>query len=352
MAKILFTVCGIGYGHGSRSTILIKELRKRHDVKVISYGDGLYFLSTQFQDVLEMKGFRIFYAGNKIDKIFTFIFNIFYLPFMAISNFLIFRKLIGSFKPDVIITDFDINGLYAAKIFGVPSMLVSNMHMLKYLKTPVNLWEWIEYKFTDEIMIYFFTNPDHSFITSIYTLDRKQDSVEFFGPVVDENIMNAKSAKVKKDYVVVYMSPVNFHIFKPILKKIPEMNFKVYGQKYSRKDGNLDIKEFSREKWVEDLTNCSALICHGGMITLSEAIVLKKPCYVFASKNWFERYHNGIMVKKQGFGTINENPTEEEVRGFIAKIPEYKKKLAKRNMKPANKELIARLEQMINKIKK
>ena len=48
MARVLFTVCGIGMGHAARSSVIIKELMKEHEVLVVSYGDGYNFLKEQF----------------------------------------------------------------------------------------------------------------------------------------------------------------------------------------------------------------------------------------------------------------------------------------------------------------
>ena len=36
MTKILFGVCGVGYGHAVRSRILIEYLKKKHEVMIIA----------------------------------------------------------------------------------------------------------------------------------------------------------------------------------------------------------------------------------------------------------------------------------------------------------------------------
>lgn len=350
MARILYTACGVGFGHGSRSTIVIKELKKKHEVKIVSYDAGHTFLERNFPDVIEMKWFKLFFAANKVDKPLTFIYNLFYLPFVAINNFLLFRNLIKEFKPDVIISDFDVNSLYAGKIFGIPVVLVTNMHMLRHWKTKLNWWDSLVCKLTDEIMLDFFINPTHTLIISIYKPDKKAKNVDFFGPMVDEEILKLDTKY--EDIVVVYMSTMNFKVFKPILKQIPEIKFKVYGQNYEQVEGNVEVKEFSREKWLKDMARCSALICHGGMLTLSEAVILKKPCYVFATQNWFERYHNGKMIEMLGFGMMEDNATVKGVRKFLANRKTYQKNLAEKGPPISNKEVISRIGKLVEEITK
>jgi hypothetical protein len=45
MSKILVSLCGVGMGHASRETPLIKELMKSHEVKVTSYNDGFKYIN-------------------------------------------------------------------------------------------------------------------------------------------------------------------------------------------------------------------------------------------------------------------------------------------------------------------
>jgi len=350
MARILFTACGVGYGHGSRSTIIIKEVQKQHKVKVVSYGKGLSFLRRNFPNTLKMKWLKLIFIKNKVNKPITLIYNLLYLPFVLIHNFFLFRNLIKSFKPDVIVSDFDANGLYAGKIFRIPVILISNMHMFYYEKIKLNFFEEIIYRLTEEPILYFFFNPTHTLIVSLSKPNRKEEKVDFFEPVVDEDILSLKTSY--QDFVAVYMSRVNFKAFRPILKQLKETKFKVYGQDYESVEGNIEVSKFSRKGWLNDMANCSALICHGGLLTLSEATILKKPCYIFTSKNFFERYYNAKMIERLGFGIVEDKPSVEGLRKFLSNKKIYQKNLAERGPSNSNNEIISKVKELIGKMAK
>src|SRR3989344_1202849 len=117
MAKILYTVCGVGLGHASRSAAIISKLLKKHDVLITSYGKAYDFLKQEF-------------------------------------------------KPDIIVTDFDVNGLYIAKLFNLPVVTISNMHILNYLPVEMKPKEKIEYLLTEKPMLDAFSPTDYLFVAS------------------------------------------------------------------------------------------------------------------------------------------------------------------------------------------
>jgi uncharacterized protein (TIGR00661 family) len=132
-----------------------------------------------------------------------------------------------------------------------------------------------------------------------------------------------------------------------MLQGLDEYEFIIYGLDEKKTRGNIQFKKFSKKSWLRDMANCNALFCHGGLLTLSEAVVLKKPCYVFASKNWFERFHNGTLVQRLGFGIIEETPSKEGVKEFIKNREIYRKKLIKKNIQPGNEKFIKKLNALI-----
>ena len=64
MVRILFFVCGVGLGHAGRSQVIIKELMKKHKVRVVSYGDGYNFLQKDFPQMDKLDWFEYKYKKN------------------------------------------------------------------------------------------------------------------------------------------------------------------------------------------------------------------------------------------------------------------------------------------------
>lgn len=348
MVRILYSVCGVGLGHASRSSVIIKELLKSHEVKIVSYSEGLSFLKKLFPEVHELKWFKYRFKKHRINKLLTLFFVILSLPSVLFFNYRKLNKLIKDFSPQLIISDFDFNALEAGKLKKIPVILVSNMHLLEYLKPEMNFMERIEAMLSDERMLKAYTNADYYLITSFFKPKQKESNRFFFHPIINPDLFKEKISD--KGFFLVYMSPHCLNEFLPLLKEFPEKKFIVYGSDKRKKIKNIQFKPFSRKEWVKDINSCRAVLCHGGMLTLSEAVVLKKPCFVFASKDWLERFHNGFMIAKQGFGILSDNPSTEKLKEFFSSLPKFKIALKKKNISPENEKFLHKLNELINSL--
>ncbi|MBU1120605.1 teichoic acid biosynthesis protein, partial [Candidatus Micrarchaeota archaeon] len=61
MARILFTVCGVGLGHATRSSQLIEGLIKEHKVFVVSSGEAHDYLQKKFHYNEKINWFNLVY---------------------------------------------------------------------------------------------------------------------------------------------------------------------------------------------------------------------------------------------------------------------------------------------------
>ena len=79
---------------------------------------------------------------------------------------------------------------------------------------------------------------------------------------------------------------------------------------------------------------------------------LKKPVCVFTDKQFFERYYNGLAVQHQGFGLVEESFSRAKLHEFFSRQQEFKKNLWKANVQPANQQIIDKIEQLVQQLKK
>ena len=70
MAKILYGVAGEGMGHAIRSKVVIEELSKKNNVKVVTSGRSYQYLNNFF-DAKEINYFKIIYRKNKAASFIT-----------------------------------------------------------------------------------------------------------------------------------------------------------------------------------------------------------------------------------------------------------------------------------------
>src|SRR3989338_4818551 len=137
MAKILYGVAGEGMGHAIRSWVLIKELMKKHKVKVVC-GDNAYdFLSKKVNDIERVSALRLMYLRNKVSSVKTVISNIKNLKKGRKHSIKVVENAIRDFKPDVVISDFEYFSSLSAKRHKLPLIAIDNNHIISKTKIKI-----------------------------------------------------------------------------------------------------------------------------------------------------------------------------------------------------------------------
>ncbi len=348
MAKILYTVCGVGLGHASRSAAIISKLLKKHDVLITSYGKAYDFLKQEFKSAREMRWFELVFKKERLSKSSTIFHNLPLLPYIAASNLMRAVRIVHQFKPDIIVTDFDVNGLYIAKLFNLPVVTISNMHILNYLPVEMKPKEKLEYLLTEKPMLDAFSPTDYLFVASFLKPKTEKKNVQFYYPIVRDKFLKAKPRQ--GDFVLIYDSHVSTlsKSLLPLLYDFPEHKFVIYGNFQPHTEKNVTFKSYSEDGFFKDLLNCKCIISHGGISVLSEATILKKPMIVYTKTDFFERYFNGILVQQLGFGELYEQPSKENLFYFLGHLRLYRQNLKKSNIKPENHKIVGKISEIIS----
>jgi len=311
MARILYAVCGVGLGHAGRSKTIINELKKKHTVKIVSHEEGLELLKKNFNDIESIEWFRFVFKENKVDKYRTIIENTPKALKVFSNNFRKLGKIIREFKPDIIISDFEFNALHIGRMFNIPVILISNMHVMQYHKVELSVIDKASVMLFEENMLRAFSGAEYYFILTLLDVkDPSRKNFLFFPPIVRSEFINVKIED--NDYFLVYIDKQHLPNFISIAKgNFPEKKFIIYGLGKNSTDRNITFRDFS---------------------------------------GWFERYHNASIVEKLDFGIMEEKPSEEGMKKFFANLETYKKSLLKSGINPSNKEFIGKLEEAISKL--
>jgi len=175
--------------------------------------DGLKFR------VEPISWFKMLYAKNSYRGISTILYNIPRIPFVFAGNLLKLRKIVGDFRPDIVISDFDVNGIYIAKLSGLPVITISNMHMMDYEKPRLSTSEKIGFLLTQESMLKSFVGTDHFIIMHLIKPKQGKKGVDFFYPIVRQSVTSATPDD--KGYFLVYSSAAQLPALLPVLEKFP-----------------------------------------------------------------------------------------------------------------------------------
>jgi len=122
-------VCGIGFGHASRSLPIIRRLLARgHDVTVTSYGDGLSYLKASGVEVNAVTG--VDYGRSPdggVSVSWTILRNLL-LPLRVSHQILQEMALIERWRPEVVLSDTRASAIIAARALGVPVLTLLNQY--------------------------------------------------------------------------------------------------------------------------------------------------------------------------------------------------------------------------------
>jgi len=178
MARIIYGVCGEGMGHAIRSKLLLDHLSKKHEIKIFSSRGAFSFLSKHFEDVQEVQGLSIAYRNNRVSKIETVFHNILNV-FGLIRSFREVKAVMDRFKPDIIISDYEIISAYAALVRRVPLVSVDNQHIIKgKISFPKKfIREYIETVIVNRINI---PAAKHYIVTSFFKPEKTQKAVDAY----------------------------------------------------------------------------------------------------------------------------------------------------------------------------
>jgi len=102
-------------------------------------------------------------------------------------------------------------------------------------------------------------------------------------------------------HILVYQSCGVCDAFAPFLRTM-DREFRVYGYKMDKVDGNLTFRSYSEEGFLDDLASCAYVICGGSHNLMSEAFYFGKPVLSFPVAGAFEQQVNALYLTRLGYG--------------------------------------------------
>ncbi len=316
--KILIGICGIGNGHLSRQTNVIKLLKQNNnEIVIATTNNNIGYFEENFPDlkVLEInipwiacneKGIDFETSINKyneanIDQFYNFL------------NFAINVEKSFSGVPALVITDYEPNVAQYSYAVDIPLICMEQQSKFLYLdEIEISNYSILEEK---KRINYFFPKYDYKIISSFFPIDIKAKKVKIVPPIISslEEITN------KKNHILVYFSPyensLNYIKVLNALKKIANYKIIVYTkEKFDISLENIEFKNYSTE-FKNDLENSFCLISTAGHQLLSEAISIVIPVYLIPLST-YEQNYNAKMIEKYSLGEISKNISEIEMIEF------------------------------------
>ncbi|QHL87304.1 UDP-glucuronosyltransferase [Nibribacter ruber] len=329
--KILYGVPGEGMGHATRSKVIITHLLAQgHDVQAVSSARAHQFLNKAFPGrVQEIKGFHIAYREAAVSKLNTALLTLSTAPESLKMNFNRYRGLMESFQPEVVISDFESFTFLFAKHHRLPIISIDNMQVMNrcQLAIPIPKEERGSYQVAKNIVKAKVPRAAHYLVSSFFEAPVHKENTTVVPPIIREEILKAKPSQ--GSHVLVYQSSANQKNLLEALQQLPQETFYVYGFNKEEQHGNVQLKAFSEDGFIQDLASAKAVVANGGFSLLSEAVYLQKPICSVPIPKQFEQYLNAAYVQQLGYGRYFPAFTADGLKAFLYDVPLFQEQLRK-----------------------
>ena len=291
--KILFGVQGTGNGHISRSRELVRKLKADgHDVDVIISGRKEKDLKEVeiFEPYRVMKGMTLVTYKGRLNYIET----MFQLDLLRLMTDILMLDTQGT---DLIITDFDPITSTVARIRNIPSMGFGHQYAFRY-DVPLargNLFE----KYT---LL--------NFAPARYNagLHWNHFNQPVFPPVIPASLYAEHEKAVIKEKILVYLPFEEVEDVTAFLTSFDGYEFYIYGKVTEMlDDGHLHFRGYSRDGFLNDLMECSGVVCNAGFELPGEALHLGKKLLLRPLDGQIEQQSNALGMVELGYGMAMES---------------------------------------------
>lgn len=260
---------------------------------------------------------------------------------------------VRSYRPDLVISDFETWTWLCARTHGIPVITVDNCQALNRLKHPDSLLKGHRSQFEVARGIVKAKAPGatHYVIPTFFRAEVARKRTTVVPPILRPSVLRAKPKDGK--HVVVYQSAAGWGDLPDLLKRIPKVDFHVYG---ARRDLEGDVREdnvlfrpLSEAGFLADLASCHAVIASAGFTLMSEVLWLQKPMLALPLVGQFEQILNARWLEHLGYGMQAESLGKKDVLRLLDRADSFRHKLRK-HRQHGNSEAFEVLDHQIERV--
>ncbi|ABC80009.1 glycosyltransferase family protein [Anaeromyxobacter dehalogenans] len=353
MARILYGVAGEGMGHAVRSRVVIDHLARTHDVQVVVSGRAHDYLKARERDHLGVNriwGLSIVYEDNEVRNFRTVLKNV----GGAVAggwprNVKAYFDLTESFRPEVVVSDFETWSYLYARTHGLPCVSVDNNQAVNRCDHPPEILAGheAEYLVAKGVVKAKLPGCFHYLIATFFQAPVAKPRTSLHPPVLRPEILSARAEPGA--HLLVYQTSTSNEALPDVLRGAG-VECRVYGLRRDltadAREGNLVHRPFSEARFVEDLRTARAVISGGSFTLMTEAVYLHKPMLAIPVKRQFEQVLNARYLQALGYGATADDLDARVLGDFLARLPDLERGLS-RYRQDGNRELLAKLDDVL-----
>lgn len=348
--RILYGVVGEGMGHAMRSRVVLEHLvGAGHDVEIMASGRASEFLARRFEGVNRIHGLHMILEENRVRKGKTLWSNVLEGALGLPGNIAAYFELIGSFEPEVVISDFESWTYLYGRTHRLPILSIDNMQLIHRCELPDDIvaGHQVAFQLTKAFIKSKLPFCDAYYVTSFVRPPIRKPETYLFPPILRPEILAATPSD--GDHLLVYQPGANAALEAALVAT--GLPCRIYGMRpgltEETVDGSLRFRPFSEAGFIADLASCRGVIASGGFTLMGEAVYLHKPMLALPLEGQFEQILNGRYLAREGFGlTADDLDDPGVVARFVARLPEFARALAGYHQ-DGNREVLAAVDHFL-----
>lgn len=332
--RILYGVVGEGMGHATRSRVVLEHLlAKGHEIRVVVSGRAHRFLVErlkQYDNVTlhEIHGLTLRYFDNRLDKSESLFENLKNAPKAIKKNIEVYADVAEQgFRPELVISDFESwAALYALNHF-LPVVSIDNMQIINRCKhdKAVTAAKGFNFRIAKYAVKIKLPGAYHYLVTSFFFPPVKKKRTTLVPPILRPEIAAAR--REPGDHVLVYQTSSANEQLIPALQKLP-YSFRVYGMGREGEQGNVLLRPFGEQTFIDDLRTARAVVAGGGFSLMSECVSLGIPMLSVPIRQQYEQELNARYLQHLGYGEWVRALGPDDIVQFLERSDEYAQNLA------------------------
>ncbi len=331
--NILYGVVGEGMGHATRSRVVLEHLLAAgHQVLVVVSGRAHGFLTRSFADrpgiqIEEIQGLHLVYEDDGVDRSESLRENLRAAPARLKANLKTYAGVVGRFSVDVVVSDFESWAYLFARTHDLPVISVDNMQIINRCQHSAEISDSRCFNFLLSRLAVKSKLPDayHYLVSTFFFPPVRKGRTTLLPPILRPEILAAR--REIGSHILVYQTAASNEALVPTLKQLPH-EFRVYGMNRDERDGNVHLRPFSQDGFIDDLRTAAAVIAGGGFSLMSEAVHLQVPMLTVPLKDQYEQELNARYLHALGYGRFSEDLSPEHVSDFLDNIDVHQQALS------------------------
>jgi uncharacterized protein (TIGR00661 family) len=332
--KILYGVVGEGMGHATRSRVVLEHLlRAGHELRVVVSGRAHRFLVDRLKahenvTLHEIHGLSLRYFANRLDRSESLFDNLKSAPKGIRKNIQVYAEVAEQgFDPQLVISDFESwAALYALNHF-LPVISIDNMQVINRCRhdKQVTSSKGFDFRVAKYAVKVKLPGAYHYLVTSFFFPPVRKKRTTLVPPILRPEILAA--AREPGEHVLVYQTSTSNEELLPALRKLP-YEFRVYGMGREGTQGNVTLRPFGEQSFIDDLRTARAVVAGGGFSLMSECVTLGVPLLCVPIRQQYEQELNARYLQHLGYGEWVRSLDGDAVMRFLERVDEYAQNLA------------------------